>query len=385
LHAGTSYAVVVGNVGEPAIGRHGVPWGVGVSEAELVAAVVAAPDDDGPRLVYADWLLDKGDSRGELVVAQCALERIEATDGPRVEARPLRERVRSLIELHREAWVEPLLDIAVGDYELRRGFVEHVSLMVASLDDPAELRAAAPLLRSIAAPAEACDQVLAAATTLPIDELVLSALDSAASVRERLAMLPRLRRLELRRLGEPPGNRDLDAFPDQLAHLAIDLAHIRASAASLAELARFQRLDSLALRNLRVSELGALDKLPALAALELDGGVFAAMRLPALPQLTSLAMNRASVDPLAMLIALPNLTRLRLTRAGLVDKDAIALAGSPLAAPLRRLDLSDNMIGAAGIRALVDSPHLQNLVELRVVNNPGHREATTSITTDVIS
>src|SRR5690349_11019619 len=119
------------------------------SETELVAAIAAAPDDDAPRLVYADWLLDRGDPRGELVVAQCALDRIEATDGPRGETRALRERVRSLIALHRPTWLEPILDVMVGDFELRRGFVEHVTLFVPSLDAATQprLRDAAPLLR----------------------------------------------------------------------------------------------------------------------------------------------------------------------------------------------------------------------------------------------
>jgi len=41
-----------------------------VSEA-LLEAIWAAPDDDAPRLVYADALLERGDPRGELIVRQC--------------------------------------------------------------------------------------------------------------------------------------------------------------------------------------------------------------------------------------------------------------------------------------------------------------------------
>jgi uncharacterized protein (TIGR02996 family) len=43
----------------------------------LVAAVLAAPDDDGPRLVLADYLIERGDPRGELIVVQCKLARSE--------------------------------------------------------------------------------------------------------------------------------------------------------------------------------------------------------------------------------------------------------------------------------------------------------------------
>jgi uncharacterized protein (TIGR02996 family) len=31
----------------------------------LLQAVLASPDDDTPRLVYADWLEERGDPRGE--------------------------------------------------------------------------------------------------------------------------------------------------------------------------------------------------------------------------------------------------------------------------------------------------------------------------------
>lgn len=40
----------------------------------LLAAVLAAPDDDGPRLIYADWLDDHGEpERAELIRIQCGL------------------------------------------------------------------------------------------------------------------------------------------------------------------------------------------------------------------------------------------------------------------------------------------------------------------------
>jgi uncharacterized protein (TIGR02996 family) len=37
----------------------------GPDGAELLAAVLASPDDDAPRLVYADWLHERDDPRGE--------------------------------------------------------------------------------------------------------------------------------------------------------------------------------------------------------------------------------------------------------------------------------------------------------------------------------
>jgi uncharacterized protein (TIGR02996 family) len=40
-------------------------------ESALKQAVLDAPEDDAPRLVYADWLLERGDVRGELIRLQC--------------------------------------------------------------------------------------------------------------------------------------------------------------------------------------------------------------------------------------------------------------------------------------------------------------------------
>jgi uncharacterized protein (TIGR02996 family) len=43
-----------------------------VSEAQLLSGIYEHPDDDARRLVYADWLLERGDERGELIHLQCA-------------------------------------------------------------------------------------------------------------------------------------------------------------------------------------------------------------------------------------------------------------------------------------------------------------------------
>lgn len=43
-----------------------------VSEATLLAAVAANPLDDAPRLVFADWLLERGDVRGEFILLDIA-------------------------------------------------------------------------------------------------------------------------------------------------------------------------------------------------------------------------------------------------------------------------------------------------------------------------
>lgn len=60
----------------------------------LLQAVLDAPADDEPRLVYADRLIERGDPRGELIVVQCTLARLERageTESDAYTAAKLRE------------------------------------------------------------------------------------------------------------------------------------------------------------------------------------------------------------------------------------------------------------------------------------------------------
>jgi len=50
---------------------------VNADEAGLLASIYASPADDGPRLVYADWLLERGKPLGKFIQAQ--LQRDDAT------------------------------------------------------------------------------------------------------------------------------------------------------------------------------------------------------------------------------------------------------------------------------------------------------------------
>lgn len=92
--------------------------GQGQEEA-LLADVIAAPDDDAPRLVYADFLQERGRPedalRGELIVVQCERERLE------------REEKTTTLEYRRARWrEEELLARLEGDY--RRGFLHRWTL-----------------------------------------------------------------------------------------------------------------------------------------------------------------------------------------------------------------------------------------------------------------
>jgi uncharacterized protein (TIGR02996 family) len=98
-----------------------------MSDDTLLAAIHADPDDDEPRRVYADLLLERGDPRGELIVLQLARAAGDAT-----EAQVQRE--RALLNRHARAWLGPLVEVcelggglsgawARGRTRFERGFV----------------------------------------------------------------------------------------------------------------------------------------------------------------------------------------------------------------------------------------------------------------------
>ena len=49
-------------------------------EALFLQAVLENPDDDTPRLIYADWLEERGDPRGEFIRVQCELANMTEED-----------------------------------------------------------------------------------------------------------------------------------------------------------------------------------------------------------------------------------------------------------------------------------------------------------------
>jgi uncharacterized protein (TIGR02996 family) len=101
--------------------------------AAFIAAIIAAPDDDLPRLVFADWLDEHGDSaRAEFIRLQCA-GLVDDT------------RICELETMHRTEWLGPLARI-VYRAEFRRGFVEHATLpAVVFLAQGSTLRRQTPL------------------------------------------------------------------------------------------------------------------------------------------------------------------------------------------------------------------------------------------------
>lgn len=88
----------------------------------FLQAIMADPDSDTPRLIYADWLEEQGDPRGEFIRVQC-----EAASLPLDSERRMMLLQRGH-ELQEQAeWLIELRNICLN-LECRRGVVEQVSI-----------------------------------------------------------------------------------------------------------------------------------------------------------------------------------------------------------------------------------------------------------------
>src|SRR5256885_615125 len=93
-------------LGEPKTGM--------LSDNPFLLTVFDRPDDDGPRLVYADWLEERGEcDRAELIRLQC-----QGGDQCRAD---------DLIRAHGARWAGPAARSAYG-FAFRRGFVEELTI-----------------------------------------------------------------------------------------------------------------------------------------------------------------------------------------------------------------------------------------------------------------
>ena len=174
--------------------------------AALVAEVHAHPDDDAPRAVLGDALLELGDPRGELI--QLQLARPAGVDPG--------ARERELLARHGRRWLGPLADVlSFGHRHSRthfvRGFVGEVDLVPGA--ELSEL-AADPAWSTVERIVGACPGALLRATPLPsLRALEVDVVDLNAFASRELA-LPRVTALAFR-----------STIPEALSFLPFPLIH----------------------------------------------------------------------------------------------------------------------------------------------------------------
>jgi uncharacterized protein (TIGR02996 family) len=246
-----------------------------IDRAAFLAAIAAAPDDDLPRLVFADWLDEHGDAaRAEFVRLQCAAARGEPAD---------HERITGLEAEHGTAWLGPLARVAFRA-EFRRGFVEHTVLPASAF------LAHGPTLRREG----------------PLRGVTLLGARRVLSDLVRGPLLAGLSALHLTgaRLGDD-GVRLLSSCPALAGLATLRLGDNSVSDAGVAALARSPHLSGLTTLVLRDNAIG-------------DGGVWELAHAPHLGRLTTLDLagneiGPSGVEALHTARRLPRLTDLDLT------------------------------------------------------------------------
>ena len=377
--------------------------------AQLLADCRDHPDDDGPRLVWADAV---GGERGELVVLQCELAR---GGGSLARHRELRTRESELLAAHGKIWGE-LAGTALHA-EFRRGFVETVAIDGAvSL---ATMVTLTPLLRAASCEVTArteIDRLFAAPELARLEGLYIDVVGPrpATAIVHPLGLRPRglggvvdnhLASLELPRL-RAFGSNAIDAGRLARSPIAARLERLHIPGVRMTRSAAADLFSHLpALRALHIASHDEIitDLLPAgiveLTAEIVDEHELVALgRSRAVATIERLALAGNANGELQALEAFPRLVSLDLEHLDLgwreTSREAplAAFARLDLAASLRELAMPspngrDNPLRevAAAFGSLlelfeypasyVDGPHLANLVAGATLANraPGMR------------
>ena len=322
----------------------------------LLRAVVAHPDEDTPRLAYADWLDEHGDpDRAEFIRVQC---RLAAThDDPEWDA--LHAREAELRQRHGGEWAPFGSGRGVYGVTFRRGFAEVVSATAHAFaargglwGEQTPLRAAH--LRRVAG---RCGQLAATPHLDTLTEVVVR--DGAFGDDDLAAFaagphLGGLRALAI--LGHPDGgtwvgDRGVSALAaapvlPRLTRLSVEGAYRLGSLGSAGMAALAGRLGS-GLRELHLTRT-AVDDRGAAALAAADG--------PAL-ETVSIHGSRIGTDGLVALATsarLPALSDLQLHQGRVTGAALTALARWPARARWRHIDLRGNPLGAVDVKAVAD-------------------------------
>jgi uncharacterized protein (TIGR02996 family) len=362
----------------------------------LLATIATNPDEDAPRLVYADWLDEHDDpERAKFVRVQIAAHRNSDAKGELTpaEVAVLAVRKRELLERNRDRWLEPVN--AVGtvagiDIDFSRGFVWSVVLEAGAF-----LERGADLWKCLAGSTLQLRNVGPVAKQLSrcphfAHVHALSLIDHIAPNDLRALLesphLARLRRLALGNIRYKDQHIQLLATSTALPALErLTLECVPITGVTLpALLARLPRL-----RNLRLSlerfDAGALpDTLGALnpdhfRVLDIDWtplgtvgmrAIASAARLTGIEELwlRNCRFDAGSVAALARAAHLSRLAELSLSDA-LGAGGGTALAEWPGLRSVRALNLDGCRIEARGAVALARSPHFGRLEELHLGAN----------------
>jgi uncharacterized protein (TIGR02996 family) len=366
-----------------------------VQEA-LLAAILAAPDDDLPRLAYADWLEEHGElKRSSFIRLQLDLAR-----WPRWEPRRLRVQMLERARAEGREWVRELPPLPEGlgwsqDGPFERGFAERLvgraDCFVAHAD---EVCALAPVrtLELIRSLPDEIGRLAGSPALARLRELrIPQGIDTGAVL--ALGESPHAQHLEVLKIAGPTPGEAIEALvatPLFSRLVELDLAHgywATAGPRLAAGLGRLQGPCRLEKLNLYMTQCGR-DDLATILDSPLAGGLIelnlggnnlgaagwgrltrcaALVRLQVLEAL-SINPGKRALSDLVEAAWVSNLRWLSLSR-GINGSQVRRLAAAASLSQLTYLDLGFNGMGDPGGKALASSPYLTGLAHLNVAYN----------------
>ncbi len=360
------------------------------------------PDDDTPRLVFADWLEERDDPRGSLIRVQCQKKHTSHLDARWAE---LNAQEQALLAAHSQVWLASLQNLP-GSLSFHRGLIRLTIRQEENLQHLAHYQGSPYALAWL-------------------EEVRLSLAGLPQLLKGNRSVLEAFTSLDLSGSPSPYLNPDNFSFGigsrtvwpvcHDLRHLrrlslsgqSLDSDSVRGLAHSSLDSLRELELSSIQLNRLGLEALAEADWLPRLTSLNLESNPLC-HGLPALlPVLSSSRLHRlilarcslaidksleplaesalfsrltwldlegnnlraAGVRALARLQKPGRLTYLNLSNNGLDDEAVVALASSPLLAQVQTLDLKNNSVGRRGAEALANSPFLGQLAHLDLSYN----------------
>jgi uncharacterized protein (TIGR02996 family) len=320
------------------------------ADAAHVSAILAAPDDDGPRLVWADKLAERGDARGELIAVQCELARLGPGDAVRAHELALQE--EKLLDEHAGDWRKPYAKLLrPGDF--RRGWHDEIP-------DEFRHRRGLPEIAftdgaTFAARAAEILEKNPFCRGLEIHDHYGDRTDEPWLALAKTAGLARLDTLRLREVCMTDKGMTTLADSPHLAGLRelafVDVLHGAKFANRIARSPHLGKLRRLSLNDSvggeAIKALGKSTTLASLEELDVGGGV-----------------TREDAGRFFAEARFPKLRSLLVNRGRLLTKGVKGLATAPWLAQLHTLDVGDNGIGAEGLKAVVESKRLGKLVRL---------------------
>ena len=307
----------------------------------FLAQVLAAPEDDAPRLIYADWLEEAGDPRGEFIRVQCELASLSSLD-PRYHQ--ARYRSRQLMTEHGEQWAGELKQ-DVRKIAFHRGFIDNITLRA----------------RAFLSEHEALFQ------SVPVNWMRFIYVKGAGQGLADCEGLTKVRRLDLSNLQIP--NEDLVAIfrsPHLNSLQSLDMRNFQAShdqsvGKAIAEMQSADCLEQLSLN-------GSIGTEEFFVALTSGDGFTALKEL----NCSSMYGSDTSVPTIGGW-HFPSLENLTL-RCSLKLDDCEALKTLPLS-QIKKLDLMFSGIPATGLERIADEGCLDHVRELSLAHSRIGRKA----------